>query len=405
VKLKTKFPFLFLLAVSELLSAFEYKYESDGNRVSEFCAEENNIGFQINISTGFSGATELAEPGVTYLDDVAIILEYPSVYDVHSPFNPDLPIRSQGGGFHESTILKHLEPFVDESFYDFVLVYSLQEVPGWIHSGGHYNGSAAKNIGQINSRYGRPSNGINWPRLRGMPHMNSVDFIDQVGAWPGVDGGTLVAFHEIGHYWMVFWNNRSDAGPREWRPGGLLAHLAGARYHWSWNWVDSIEGPEDMPGMMASGPVSYRFNEFDLYSMGLMSYSEAAEVGHVIWECAPPNYNACFPGDTHELRIEHLLESLEHQGPEYYEGNGRRIPESDPDVEHIRSLIVVIKGSDESISEEQEVLIRALSENIPGTWNTATWGRSQMSIAIKSRPPCTDDAGPNCIFRSGFESF
>ena len=233
--------------------------------------------------------------------------------------------------------------------------------------------------------------------------MNSVDFIDQVGMGPGVDGGTLVAFHEIAHYWMVFWNNRTDAGPREWRPGDLVAHLAAAAYHWSWNWVDSIEGLEDMPGIMASGPVSYRFNEFDLYAMGLMEYPELSGVGHEIWECAPPNYNACIPGDTHEIRIEHLLESLEQQGPEYYEGDGRRFPESDPEAEYIRLLIVVIKGSDESISEEQEVLIRALSENIPDTWNRATWGRSQMSARLVSNDPCSDSAGPDCVFSSGFE--
>lgn len=69
------------------------------------------------------------------VDDVAIVLEYDSVYDVHTPLNPDQPIRSQPGSFFSGEILQDLECFVDPSSYDFVLLYSLQEVPGWIHSG------------------------------------------------------------------------------------------------------------------------------------------------------------------------------------------------------------------------------------------------------------------------------
>jgi hypothetical protein len=352
----------------------------------EICSEE------INRSEFFSGqaealqAGEVPAPAVSFIREAAVILEYPSVYDVHSALDPTRDIRSQGGSFDASSILDDLKPFVDEAIYDFVLMYSLQEIPGWIHSGDQWNGAPAKNIGQRNSSYGNGRDAGSWIQLRGTPHMNSIDIYDQWEIFPGSDGGTLIPIHEIGHYWMVNWS-RSSGGPRTWRPGDPIAYLAGASYHWSWNWVDTIVGPATMPGIMYSAPLSYEFNEFDLYAMGLMGFSDLSEVSHVIYECAPPDYNACNPGDTHELKVEHLVESLSLEGPNYFAGDGRRMPGSDVAVQNIKTLIVIIKGEDETISGHQESLITTIAANLPDAWSIATWGRSQMSTLVQPGEP------------------
>jgi len=355
-----------------------------GSDVPEFpagvCAEELNRSEVIPES--LYPASEAQVSRVSYIGNAAVLLEYPSVYDVHSALDPDRDIRSQGGSFLEELILEDLEPYVNASAYDFVLMYSLQELPGWIHSGSQWHGAPAKNIGQRNSNYGNGRAAGAWTRLRGTPHMNAIDLFDGWELFPGSDAGTLVPIHEMGHYWMVNWS-RSSPGPREWRPGDPLAHLAGAAYHWSWNWIDAIPGPEHMPGIMYSAPLSYSFNEFDLYAMGLMDYSEVSGVSHTIYECAPPNYESCNPGDEHELMVGHLVDSLELEGPNYFEGDGLRIPATDATVQDINTLLVVIKGEDETLSPQQAELISTIGTSLPGAWNTATRVRSRMSTRIR----------------------
>jgi len=352
----------------------------------EFCAEALH---QASLEDAYFTANDSAErvtPQITFLDEAAVVVEYPSVYDVHSALDPDRPIRSQGGTFDERRILEDLEAHVNPARYDFVLMYSLQELPGWVHAGGRWNGAPAKNIGQANFNYGNGIPGGNWTRLRGTPHMNQVDLYQDWELFPGSDGATLIPIHEIGHYWMVNWS-RNSPGPQYWRPGDPLAYLAGASYHWSWNWVDILEGPEDMPGIMYSAPLSYQFNAFDLYAMGLVTHGELADVAYPVYECAPPNYDLCEPGDVHELNVGHLVQSLELTGPAWFEGDGRRIPASDDSVRQINALIVIVKGADETLDAEQEALIRRIATELPPAWSTATWGESQMFTRVVRRTP------------------
>jgi len=361
------------------VSAFADR-QSDPADPAAFCAEDiNRSATTLAVD---APATEASPPRVSFLGDAAVVIEYPSVYDVHTSLDPSRDIRSQPGHFLVRTILQDLAPHVDESTYDFVLMYSLQELPGWIHSGGRWNGAPAKNIGLVNSEYGNGPSVAGWSRLRGTPHMNAVD-LSVRELFEGADSTTLLPIHEMGHYWMVYWSQAS-LGPREWRPDDPIAHLAGGYSHWSWNWLDTIPGPEDMPGMMYSAPLSQRFNEFDLYAMGLMGFAEASGISHEIYECAPPDYDACNPGVTHDLTVGHLLESLELAGPEYFEGDGRRLPAADREIGELNALLVVIKGEDEPVSDDQAALITDIAQNLPGAWSTATWGRSHMSTAVRA---------------------
>jgi len=353
------------------------------------CREENNIYWRPTLeSPANRGLTTKTLQSVELIDDVAVVLEYPSVYDVHTPLDPTQPIRAQSGGFHTDLILRDLEDYVDTELYDFVLLYSIQEVPSWIHSGARGMGSAAKNIGLWNGSYGDDAYFPHWPRLRSAPHMNSVNFIDRSSACCSNYGGTLTAFHEIAHFWSSFWNHSNlTIGPREWRPGDPIGWLAGVYAHWSWNWVDTAEGPEKMPGIMYSGPLSSKFNEFDLYAMGLTSFAEIRETAYRIYECSPPDYNACIPGKIHQVTVDDLIESLRLATADYYEGNGRRIPATDKSVAEVRILIVILRGEDEALSAKQRNLVKAMAENIPSAWSRATDHRSRMIVG--SSAPAT----------------
>lgn len=227
----------------------------------------------------------------------------------------------------------------------------------------------AKNIGFPNSQFGLPSSFAAWPRLLLAPHMNSVDLVVQNEP---PDFGSLSAMHEMGHAWNVFWAQQSP-GPRDWQPSDPVAWLGACCGHWSWNWVDP-----QMPGMMYSAPTNPRFNEFDLYAMGLMPYAEALAASYEVYE----DTGTGTPGPAHTLGLEDLISSLDLQGAEYSEGNGRRIPETDPDVAELTALIVVIKGANEVLTPAHSAAINDLATAIPLAWNEATWARSSMTVNL-----------------------
>jgi hypothetical protein len=140
-------------------------------------------------------------PRITYLFN-AVVIEYQSVYDVHPPPDPDYPnMRIQPADFDRKRILSDLERVIDPSNYDLVPLYSLVEVPGWIRSGLGPIKCPAKNIGVTNQCFGRDIAPPNWPKLRSVPHMNSIDFSDSEDGVSSF-GGTVVLFHEFAHQWL-----------------------------------------------------------------------------------------------------------------------------------------------------------------------------------------------------------
>jgi hypothetical protein len=89
------------------------------------------------------------------------------------------------------------------------------------------------------------------------------------------------------------------------------------------------------------------------------------------------------PALIHELTIDHLIDSLALRGPEYYGGDGRRIPEIDETAKEFRALVVVVKGKDDVFTETQAALIRDMVADLPGAWEIATWGRSKMQARVQ----------------------
>jgi hypothetical protein len=332
--------------------------------------------------------TTFAQPSVSYLDDTAVIMEYDSVFDVHTDPDPAKypDQRSQPGNFTTNRVLEDLEPYVHSDGYDFVLLYTVREVPGWIHAGSRYSTPNGKNIGHLNSDSGnswKPGNSTGWDKLRSAPHMNSVDFIDRPEPNRPNYGGSRTVFHESFHYWGPDITGNYTVGPREWKPGDPLAWLAQTALHWSWNFADPT-----MPGIMASGATSSQFNAFDLYLMGLVDYAEASTFSYTIYELDPvtqgvPND----PGLFHELTIDDLIVSLALRGPDYFEGDGRRIPEIDETAEEFHALVVVVKGKDDVLTESHTELIRDMVADIPPAWEIATWGRSMMDARVELPVP------------------
>lgn len=326
-------------------------------------------------------AVEPQAVNVSTLDDIAVVLEYDSVYSVHTPIdntkaaNPAFPLASQPGSFLTDIILADLERKVDPTKYNFVLLYSPMEVPGWINSGAQGIPVPAKNIGLPNSFYGHSSSYPSWPRLFSAPHMNSLDFIDMKRDWYPGPGGTYSVLHEMGHYWNVYWSPHSQ-GPRLWKTTDPVAWLASSSSHWSYVWQ-----PLEAAGIMYSAPLSAHFTEFDLYAMGLMGYSEARRVVHQVHQDPPST--------IYDFKLDDLIYTLSLEGSSVYEGNGRRIPDTDPTVQNLNTLIVVLKGRDDVITDQQKSLLASLAVDIPAKWNIATNGRSSMNVGLFLRPQVT----------------
>jgi hypothetical protein len=324
------------------------------------------------------------EAKVSYIDDIAVVMEYNSVFDVHPKHDPvKYPnIRAQSAVFDVSTILGQLRKFVRASEYDFVLMYSLQELPGWIHSGGRAF-VPAKNIGMPNISYATTSTLFaGWTKLRSYPHMNDLFFLTKATDFPPNYNSTLIAFHEIGHYFGVQLSANASTGPALWDPTKHpLGYLAGCCGHWSWNWNKNAEGT--WPGIMYSGPTDPKFNAYDLYTMGLMDYAEASKINYTIYENNKPTA-------THTIKLDDLIAALKLTNDGRYEGDGKRIPSLDPKIKDLKALLVVIKGKDETISATDLSLLRKLAADMPNDWKTATWGRSQMSVKLLGTTPVID---------------
>jgi uncharacterized repeat protein (TIGR01451 family) len=327
-------------------------------------------------------AVQASPPTISILGGVVVVLEYDSVYAVHNAPDPSVPLRQQYGAFDLDRILPDLALVVDPTVFDFVLMYSVREVPGWIHSGA-LGSVSAKNIGWPNSLYGSTPPYRPWVRLRQAPHMNSVDFVDSFGP--------LTAFHEIGHHWNVYWA-RSSPGPRGWRPGDPVAWLAGAGAHWSWNWYEV-----GMPGLMYSGPTSDRFNAFDLYGMGLMGYQEARQYVHQIYEDPNPGPSLPSPLILHNVALNDLVSALSLEGSAYFEGDGHRMPDTDPSARQMNVLMTIIKGRDEVLTPAQQARMIGLASELGPGWSVATWGRSSLTPRagpLADLAIATHDSGP-----------
>lgn len=311
--------------------------------------------------------------------DSVVVLEYPSVYSVHAAPNPALypNMRVQPAPWDMSTILPDVEKLVVPTNYDFVLLFSLREVPGWINSGTRYERGGI-NLGLTNSfTFTRPPQ---WGKLRAAPHMNNLDFFDST-AVTGSTQSPLTIVHELGHQWSAYFTATQCSGINrlsDWVKGvHSTACLATITSHWTYLWTRA-EGA----GILYSGATSPRFNEFDLYAMGLMGYNEARTYTHMVHEDKFPYSTA----PQYPVTLDTLIAAIAAGGPTICQGDCRRVPDTDATVQSMRILLVIVKGADEQISEARRAAILKLSRTFPGIWNTATLGRSTLSMDVAKKP-------------------
>ena len=324
----------------------------------------------INLNNGgriipVKGAKSLMvdSPTISFIDTVAVVLEYPTIASIS---------YDNGSGFNDYLILNHLEDVVNPDNYDFILMFSINEVPGGINSGWKFDISP-KNIG-IPKYWIASQRGIGfWKKLRAIPQMNSVNFLDDMGYFENW-GSTIRTFHEIGHNWGVFYSNEDTYITfNTWSSKYPLAYLAcQPGGHWRLNWSDKL-GLGLTPGILGGGCPGNLFNAFDLYNMGLMDYEEVKSYQYTIYD---------YSNNSYKINIDSFRYALSLRGEDFYEGDGKRIPSIDNEVKNLRSLIIIIKGKDEPFTADQKNLIIKLAKDIPPDWNTATWGRSKMSVGI-----------------------
>ena len=84
---------------------------------------------------------------------------------------------------------------------------------------------------------------------------------------------------------------------------------------------------------------------------------------------------------TTEVRLDDLIRELSTRGPAYFEGDGRRIPDIDPSVKNLRTLVVVIKGDDETLTDTDRRFLTEFATELPRVWNQSTRGLSTMVVS------------------------
>jgi hypothetical protein len=302
--------------------------------------------------------------------DTLVVLSVPTLTWAWAPFNPQAypNPRIQPSGMQSDRILAALAPVVRADAYDFVLVYATDSVPGWINSGPRWL-RGATNLGW--SSFLTPPTG--WSRLRGMPSMNWLGYFDPVRTSEAY--GPQTAIHEMAHFWGVYITG-GTGGPRAWKRGDPVAHLAGCCAHWSWNWRPDPTHPGfQPPGILYSGPTDPRFNAFDLYAMGLMPYAEARQHRYIVYDIND--------GTEYPVTVDSLIAALRLTGTAT--GDGRRMPDTDPTATRMRALMVLVTPQGRSLEASEENILMDLARRLPPAWSTATWGRSTLEIDVVGR--------------------
>ena len=217
-------------------------------------------------------------------------------------------------------------------------------------------------------------------KLRSAPHMNWIDFFDTTAVTISPQTPSTMA-HEIGHFWGVYTSNISCGSLNrltEWVRGThFTACLAAISSHWTYLWTRPEGG-----GILPSGASSQRFNEFDLYAMGLMGYNEVRTVTHMVREDRIPTNTA----PIYPITIDSLIAPMIASGANFCTGNCRRIPDTDPSAQSMRALVVIVKGADEMITDSRRRTALELARTFGAYWNNATFGRSTLSLELFKKP-------------------
>jgi hypothetical protein len=332
---------------------------------------------EIVVNVGISAAPTCPRADVCVVDG-ALVLSYVSYAEVFPNGLPTAPASWQW-----EKILVDLDGVVDVGAYDFVVLLTKSALPGpgvrW-HSGAPLRSQGARNNG-MDSRFLARRHSVRdfGSRLKAMP------FFDTIGRAPS----TATIFHEIGHFWPVApsyriidrttWNAATD--PVTW-----LATSCDAQGHWcSVPWYGASSGGPplpDLPGLM--GGASAKFNPFDLHVMGLIGHAETAALAYFIEAPIGPLRSA----PTRHPITQDLIIDARRRRPDasfYVEGDGRRIPDTDPEMTNIRVLVLAIKQDNEALSPAERAILGSTVLRLPGDWDLATWGRSRLTTPMLLR--------------------
>lgn len=369
----------------------------------------------------FVSDPEIPNPTITFLNDSVVRLDYDSIYHVHEWWDtiqyPGVVFQDGRLTYDYTRIFSDLMTVLDAREYHFIPVYGdddlrygllfdpaqgFHTMPGGDNAGSP-NTIPAKNIGRENNSYDQHAGGVHPERgyNYSMPHMNDIKILPKsstniFGHHPNF-GSTMRLFHEIGHTWGVIWNtsvaNALNWDVLNWEPWMPPITLVAGGNHWwpygSNRWVDPKNG-----GLLTSSASINRFNIFDLYAMGAVSYNDI--VDSVLY-VRDPNTLVEYPVTVDSLIL--LLNKAQNylnitppedlpnylQGDEYLTGDGKRIPATDPNTQHFKTLIVVVTGAESIFSRSDKDLVLKLAKDVPPDWEIATRGYSHMSTKLEHK--------------------
>lgn len=262
---------------------------------------------------------------------------------------------------------------------------------------------------------------------------------------------TFTALHEIGHYWGVDWHQANndqcytDLGMPwvnqllengHWTERFQAGNTSTLTYPthfledrdpnnpltkstvWEGSWTDNYDGTFTKNGIfMNARREGFKFNNIDLYAMGLMSAEEVAEeeiflvLDPELISADPVTAIATYSGTRMDLTLDDIQDLLhargncEGIGPNYYyTGNGDRDMQGRPEFsDNFRIGFTLIQHSDNMITEDHAYhLCKIINEEVVNQWHNATQERSVLNVNLS--PNTTN---PNCeeLFPEAAENY
>jgi hypothetical protein len=278
--------------------------------------------------------------------------------------NEELPPK-----LNKMQVLSDLAHHVTPSEYDFILMYSLSDWPGWSELHGPCI-APAENTG-FENRLAISGDcadiPADWQTLRGLAISPIQDSHSDA-----IDPNILTAMHKMGQAWGVFWDH-SMANVDGANTCSALEDSASGHRAVPVDWYSDEEA-----GLLQGLPIHGSFNALDLYAMGLMGYAEAQHFEYLVYQDSEHS-------TLQSISVDAIIAHLPEHGSEYHIGDGKRRPDTDISTENMRALVVLLTAGPEEASAAETEQLFNLSRKLPSAWNEATWRRSAMSMEILER--------------------
>jgi len=334
-------------------------------------------------------------------------------------------------------ITKFYQSYEDDFDMLFVFGYDTDDAHGRGNgvSDGFFIKDVPANLGKVD--YCGTSLGLNCDT-----YPEKLKYIQQLPFW-NYTYDTFPTFsflHEVGHYWGVGWHQAGNdqcyttlgmawvnqlLENGHWTERFQAGNTSTLTYQtnfleardpnnplpestiWKGGWIDNGNGTFTKNGLLSDARrEGLKFNNVDLYAMGLMSAAEISQTPMFLvlnpqeLSKNPATAIATYSGTRMNLTLDdiqnllHARGTCEGIGPNYYyTGNGDRDMQGHPEFSNnIHIGIVLIQYPDNPVTESHAYhLCKIVNEEVVNQWNNATLGRSEINVALS-----TNTQNPDC---------